>query len=275
MSGVLRFTILGCGSSGGVPRIDGEWGACDPRNPRNRRSRSSILVERRRAEDPWGPETTTRVLVDTSPDMRLQLLAAGVTGLDAVLLTHDHADQTHGLDDLRAFWATTRRRMPVHMDAPTAETMLARFGYVFTPPEGSPYPAIAEAVIDLTAGEAIRIEGAGGAIEALVLDQDHGFARSLGFRFGRAAYSNDVVELPETTRAALRDLEVWIVDALQDAPHRTHAHVAKTLGWIEELAPQRAILTNLHHTLDYAELNARTPAHVSPGYDGLQIEVED
>lgn len=275
MSGTLRLTILGCGSSGGVPRVDGDWGACDPSEPKNRRSRCSLLVERKREGDPWGPETTTTVLVDTSPDLREQMLRAGVKRLDAVLLTHDHADQTHGIDDIRAFWMRARRRVPVYMDETTAEVMLRRFDYAFVQPPGSLYPAIADAHVTLTPGRTTVIEGPGGAISALALDQDHGSMRSLGFRFGRAAYSNDVVELPEATFAQLTDLDAWIVDALQDAPHLTHAHVAKTLGWIERLEPKRAVLTNLHHTLDYAALDARTPKHVVPAYDGMQIEVRD
>jgi phosphoribosyl 1,2-cyclic phosphate phosphodiesterase len=275
MSGVLRFTVLGCGSSGGVPRIGGDWGACDPREPKNRRSRCSLLVERKRAGDPWSPETTTAVLVDTSPDLREQMLRAEVKRLDAVLLTHDHADQTHGVDDLRAFWLKSRRRVPVHMSEETAAVMLRRFDYVFVQPQASLYPAIADAKVDLAPGSRTVIEGPGGPIEALSFDQDHGVMRTLGFRFGPAAYSNDVVDMPEETFAELQGLELWIVDALQDAPHKTHAHVDKTLGWIARLAPKRAVLTNLHVTLDYADLDARTPKHVSPGYDGLRIEVEE
>lgn len=274
MSGVLRFTILGCGSSGGVPRIGGDWGACDPANPKNRRTRSSLLVERKAdADAPWGPETTTTVLVDTSPDLRAQMLAAHVTRLDAVLLTHDHADQTHGIDDLRAFWMAERARVPVYMDARTAKIITHRFDYCFETPPGSPYPAIADARVTLAPGGVTRVEGPGGAIEALALDQDHGFVRSLGFRFGPAAYSNDVVDMPKDTFAALAGLDLWIVDALQDAPHKTHAHVAKTLAWIERLQPKRAVLTNMHLPLDYEALDARTPDHVEPGYDGLRIEI--
>ncbi len=275
MSGVLRLTILGCGSSGGVPRIGGEWGACDPSEPKNRRSRCSLLVERKRLDAAWGPQTTTSVLVDTSPDMRDQLLRADVTRLDAVLLTHCHADQTHGLDDLRAFWVRDRRRMPVYMDEATADAMLRRFDYCFEQPAGSPYPPVAEARVSLAPGVVTVVEGPGGLIESLALDQDHGTMPTLGFRFGPAAYSNDVVELPEATLAELRGLDLWIVDALQEAPHITHAHVAKTLSWIERLGPKRAILTNLHHSLDYAALSARLPDHVTPAYDGMRIEVED
>jgi phosphoribosyl 1,2-cyclic phosphate phosphodiesterase len=276
MSGVLRLTVLGSGSSGGVPRIGGDWGVCDPTNPKNRRTRGSILVERKkRASDPWGPHTTTTVLVDTSPDMREQLLKAEVSHLDAVLLTHDHADQTHGFDDLRGFWLRERRLAPVYMNEATAAVMMRRFDYCFVQPEGSFYPPIAEARVSLEPGKTTIVEGAGGPIRALALDQDHGVMRSLGFRFGNAAYSNDVVDMPPETFKALEGLDLWIVDALQEPPHKTHAHLAKTLGWIERLEPKRAILTNLHQSLDYADLDARTPANVSPAYDGLSVEVAD
>jgi phosphoribosyl 1,2-cyclic phosphate phosphodiesterase len=274
MSGVLRLTILGSGSSGGVPRIGGDWGACDPTNPKNRRSRGSLLVERKRAGDPWGPHTTTTVLIDTSPDMREQLLQAEVTRLDAVLLTHCHADQTQGFDDLRGFWLRQRRLVPVYMDEPTWAEMSRRFGYCFAS-SGGLYPAIAEAHVTLAPGATTVVEGPGGSVSALALDQDHGSIRSLGFRFGRAAYSNDLVELPEDSFAQLEGLDLWIVDALQEQPHKTHAHLAKTLGWIERLAPRRAVLTNLHQSLDYAALEARTPAHVNAGYDGMSFEVAD
>jgi phosphoribosyl 1,2-cyclic phosphate phosphodiesterase len=276
MSGILRLTILGCGSSGGVPRIGGDWGACDPNEPKNRRTRCSLLVERKRsAEDPWGPKTTTSILVDTSPDMREQLLEAEVKRLDAVFLTHDHADQTSGFDDLRAFWTRDRKLMPVYMDPVTAKVMQTRFGYCFKQPAGSLYPPFVEARVSLMPGGETVVEGPGGPIKALVLGQDHGTTQSLGFRFGRAAYNNDVVELPKQAFAMLEGLDVWIADALQDAPHLTHSHVAKTLGWIERLKPARGILTNLHHTLDYKELDARTPENVSPAYDGMQVEVAD
>jgi len=275
MSAVLRITVLGSGSSGGVPRIGGDWGACDPANPKNRRTRCSLLVERKADRDaPWGDDTTTTVLIDTSPDMRAQLLAAGVTRLDAVFMTHDHADQTHGIDDLRAFWMRQRRRVPVYMDTATADVLTQRFRYCFETPPGSPYPAILEPRVTLRPGETTVIDGPGGSLDVLALDQDHGFIRSLGFRFGPAAYSNDVVDMPEVTFDALRGLDLWVVDALQDQPHKTHAHVAKTLEWIERLSPKRAVLTNMHLPLDYDALNARTPEHVEPAYDGLRIEVE-
>lgn len=272
--GALRVTILGCGSSAGVPRIGGDWGACDPANPRNRRSRSSILVERRAAHaSDWAPETTTVALVDTAPELRLQLLDAGVGRLDGVLYTHDHADQTHGVDDLRILALRQDRRVPVFMSPETYATLGLRFRYCFEQAPGSLYPPILAAHPVVEAGETIAIDGPGGPIEALALAQEHGPTRSLGFRFGPLAYSNDVSALPRASLDALHGLELWIVDALRWTPHPTHAHVAQALAWIEALRPKRALLTNLHVDLDYAALDAATPAHVAPAYDGLQTVV--
>lgn len=270
MSDVLRVTVLGCGSSTGSPRIGGDWGNCDPTNPKNARLRSSILVERSQAGS-WAPETTTTVLVDTAPDMRQQLLRAGVGRLDAVLYTHDHADQTHGVDDLRMLAQNMRRRVPVHMDEATAETLLRRFDYCFVQREGSWYPPILEAEIDLEPGRVVRIDGPGGVIEGLALAQVHGPVPSLGFRFGAFAYSNDVSDMPEETFAALSGLDVWMVDALRYAPHGSHANLETAMAWIERVAPKRAYLTNLHVDLDYARVEAETPSHVSPAHDGLVL----
>ncbi len=268
---IQRFTILGCGSSGGVPRVGGVWGACDPNEPRNRRTRCSLLVEHRRAEQSWDEATT--VLIDTAPDMREQLLAVGVTRIDAVLYTHDHADQTHGIDDLRALAQTMRRRVPVHMDAATATTLTDRFRYCFHQRPGSLYPPILDARVDLKAGKPLSVEGPGGGLEILPLDQEHGPTRSLGFRFGDVAYSNDVSAMPEDTFARLGGLSVWIVDTLRYRPHVSHANLETALGWIERLRPGRAILTNLHVDLDYRRLCEETPDHVAPGYDGMQFEL--
>jgi len=264
----LKFTILGCGSSGGVPRPALGWGACNPRNPRNRRRRTSLLVERRNSAG------VTRVLVDTSPDLREQLLAAEVDWLDAVLYTHDHADHCHGIDDLRGLFIHNRKRVPVHVDEHTARTLHQRFGYCFTAPPGSEYPPIVSEH-RLTAGELVQVEGAGGALTALPILQDHGDITSLGFRFGRLAYSCDLIRLPPASLAALADLDVWIVDALRYTPHPTHLSVDQTLELIETLKPRRAILTNLHSDLDYDELRGRLPPHVEPAYDGLTIEFTD
>jgi len=267
VSGTLEFTILGSGSSGGVPRADGDWGACDPKDPRNARSRCSMLVRRVGAEAE-APMTT--VLVDTSPDLRLQTAGAGVTRLDAVLLTHDHADQVHGIDDVRAFFIRQRARIPCHMDAATWTTMARRFGYIFEADGG--YPAICDPVMLPPLGQDFEIEGPSGAIPVATFDQDHGAVRSVGYRFGDVAYSSDLVDLPEESFDALQGLDVWIVDALRWRPHPTHAHVDLALSWIERLAPRRAILTNLHIDLDFEDLASRLPKGVEPAFDGLRFQ---
>jgi phosphoribosyl 1,2-cyclic phosphate phosphodiesterase len=267
MSAVLEITILGCGSSGGVPRADGDWGACDPADPKNHRSRCSMLV-RRKGE---GPEQETTVVVDTSPDFRLQSANAGVKRLDAVLLTHDHADQVHGLDDVRAFFLRSQgRRIDTHMDAATHATMMQRFGYIFEGEAG--YPAICDARRLPPHGVDFQIDGPSGAIPVVTFDQDHGSVRSVGYRFGGVAYSSDLVDLDDAAFAALADLDVWIVDALRYRPHPTHAHLERTLGWIERVRPKRAILTNMHIDLDYAKLARELPPGVEPAYDGLRLE---
>lgn len=266
MSAVLEFTILGSGSSGGVPRADGDWGACDPADPRNRRSRCSLLV-RRRGE---GPDHETTVLVDTSPDLRLQTAAAGVRRLDAVLLTHDHADQTHGIDDIRAFFIRQRARIPTYADAATTRSMLQRFGYVFQGLGG--YPSISDLTRIPEHGQAWSVAGPSGAIPVVTFDQDHGEVRTVGYRFGDVAYSPDVVQLDDAAFDALAGLDVWIVDALRWRPHPTHAHVERTLEWIARVRPRRAILTNLHIDLDFEDLRSRLPPGVEPGFDGLRLE---
>lgn len=265
-----RFTILGCGSSAGVPRLGPDWGACDPDEPRNRRLRCSLLAER------TGPAGVTRVLVDTAPDLRAQLLAANVDSIDAVLLSHDHADQTHGIDDLRPLtYLRGGRRTPVYMDAPTARTMRQRFGYIFETPPGNVYPPICEARDMPPPGTGLIVEGPGGAIGAEPLAQDHGRGvASLGFRFGALAYSNDVQDLPPETMAALAGVRVWIVDALRYTPHPTHAHLDKTLGWIADLKPALAILTNLHIDMDYRTLRRELPEGVIPAHDGLAVVMD-
>ena len=268
MSGELELTILGCGSSGGVPRADGAWGACDPAEPRNRRSRCSLMV-RRKGETPDAPETS--VLIDTAPELREQAAAAGLTRVDAVLYTHDHADQTHGLDDLRAFWLRHRRRTPCYMDAYTRQSVLSRFRYAFEGEGG--YPAICEALPLPAFGEPWRVEGPSGAIPVVCFDQDHGAIRSVGFRIAGVAYSSDVVDFPPEADAALSGLDVWIVDALRLTPHPTHAHLEKTLEWIARYRPKRAILTNMHIDLDYRALAASLPPGVEPAHDGLRFEV--
>jgi phosphoribosyl 1,2-cyclic phosphate phosphodiesterase len=266
MSAVLEFTILGCGSSGGVPRADGDWGDCNPANPKNRRRRCSLLVRRKGAS----AETETTLIVDTSPDLVSQTSEAGAKRMDGVLLTHDHADQTHGIDDIRAFFIRQRAKIGCHMDAATAESMRRRFGYIFEGEGG--YPAIGDIRIVPEHGAAWTIDGPSGAIPVTTFDQDHGGVRSLGYRFGNVAYSSDVVGLDDAAFEALSDLDVWIVDALRWRPHPTHAHVDMALEWIERVKPRRAILTNMHIDLDFDDLAARLPAGVEPAFDGLRFE---
>lgn len=262
----LTVTILGCGSSGGVPRPGAGWGVCDPANPRNRRRRCSILVET------GASGAKTSLIVDTSPDLREQLLDADVRRLDAVLYTHDHADHTHGIDDLRALVLHMRRRLPVHADSRTMESLRSRFGYVFETPPGSTYPPILD-LHHLRVGDTLSIEGEGPVIEALPFAVEHGPGyEALGFRFGDLAYLPDVSFLPSAGREALTGLDLLILDCLRDKPHPTHFHVAQSLATIEELAPRRAILTNLHSDLDYDALKARVPKGIEVAYDGMIVE---
>lgn len=264
MSDELRATILGCGSSGGVPRLGGLWGECDPANPRNARRRCSLLLER------IAPAGVTRVLIDSSPDLRAQLLDVGVGELDAVVYTHGHADHVHGIDDLRMIVFNTRRRLPVWADGATQERLLGSFGYVFTQPEGSPYPPILD--MHTIAGE-VRIDGAGGRLTLTPFKVEHGSIHALGFRVAGLAYLPDVSDIPAASWPALEGLDCWILDALRRAPHPTHAHLARSLEWIERAAPKRAVLTNMHIDMDYATVDAETPAHVSPAHDGMTISL--
>jgi phosphoribosyl 1,2-cyclic phosphate phosphodiesterase len=266
----LTFTILGCGSSGGVPRAALGWGACNPANPKNRRRRCSLLVERHNSAS----GSATRVLIDTSPDLREQLLAAEVDSLDGVLFTHEHADHTHGIDDLRGLFLRHHRRIDAYVDAATFSVLNLRFGYCFATPPGSNYPPILNER-RISAGHPVSIAGPGGSIEALPFVQDHGDIASLGYRIGTVAYSSDLRDLPPQSAAALAGLDFWIVDALRYRPHPSHFCVEEALAWIERLKPRRAILTNLHVDLDYDELRSRLPPHVEPAYDGLKVEIEE
>jgi phosphoribosyl 1,2-cyclic phosphate phosphodiesterase len=262
-----RLTILGCGSSGGVPRVGSGWGACDPQNPLNRRRRCSVLVER------TGRAGTTSVLVDTSPDLREQLLDAGVTALDAVLFTHDHADHTHGMDDLRPLVIHRRRVMPVYMDEATSALTRDRFLYCFVSPPGSDYPPIVRE-FRITLGHDVVVDGDGGAVRAKPIRLEHGNCDALGFRFGTMAYTPDVSRIPDESVPLLEGLDLWVIDALRHTPHPTHFSVSEALAWIERLAPKRAVLTNLHTDLDYATLKATLPANVVPAHDGLQLSFD-
>jgi phosphoribosyl 1,2-cyclic phosphate phosphodiesterase len=264
----LRFTILGCGSSPGVPRIDGHWGACDPANPKNRRRRCAMLVER------VAGDKKTTVLIDTGPDVREQIIEAKVDALDAVLYTHDHADHTHGIDDLRILCYRARRRIDVYFDAATAAILQRRFDYCFVTPEGSAYPPIVKAHT-IRPGQMLTIEGAGGAIDVMPFLQHHGDIDSLGFRFGRLAYSSDIHDIPDNSLIYLDNLDVWIVDALRYTRHPSHFSVEEALAWIERIKPRRAILTHMHIDLDFETLKRELPEGVEPAYDGMQFELAD
>lgn len=263
-----RLTILGCGSSGGVPRIGGDFGACDPKNPKNHRRRCSLLVQR---FAPGG--AVTSVLIDASPDARAQLLDAGIGLLDAVVFTHEHADHTHGIDELRVVFLNGGRRVPSYADARTQALLDARFDYCFRTPPGSSYPPCLEPH-EIAPLEPLTIEGAGGGITLLPFEQVHGSIPSLGFRIGAAAYSSDLNDLPQESLAALGHLDLWIVDALRYRPHPSHFSVDGALGWIARLQPNRAVLTNMHIDLDYAAVAASLPANVEPAYDGMVMEVD-
>ncbi|WP_075216019.1 MBL fold metallo-hydrolase [Mongoliimonas terrestris] len=264
---VLRFTILGCGSSPGVPRIGNDWGACDPREPKNRRRRASLLVERIR---PDGARTV--VVIDTGPDFRDQMLDADVSWADGVVYTHAHADHIHGIDDLRAFVLNRRRRVDVYADAVTMDRLMEGFGYCFRTPAGSSYPPIC-AAHTIKPWHSFSIDGPGGPIDLLPYDQAHGDIRSLGFRIGTLAYSSDVSAMPDESAPLLRDLDVLIVDALRYTPHPSHFSLDEALVLSQVLAPKRTILTHMHIDLDYNALMAKLPANVEPGYDGLVIEL--
>ncbi len=266
MSATLTFTILGCGSSGGVPRLGGHWGDCDPQNPKNRRRRCSLLIER---ETEVGKTT---VLVDTSPDMRDQLLSTHIGALDAVVYTHSHADHVHGIDDLRMIVFNMRKRIPVWADGPTQNDLLHRFGYAFVQPKDSPYPPILELhtidEVDFT------VSGAGGDITFTPIKVDHGSIDAMAFRVNDVVYMPDVAEIPDPAWSQLMGMECFIVDALRRSPHPTHAHLDKALEWIKTLAPKRAVLTNMHIDLDYATLEAETAEHITPAFDGMKITLE-
>jgi phosphoribosyl 1,2-cyclic phosphate phosphodiesterase len=262
-----RFTLLGTASSMGVPRVGPVWGNCDPDNSRNRRRRCALLVER------GAGSRQTTVLVDTPPEVREQLLDAGVSTLDGVLFTHDHADHTHGIDDLRAIYFNIKRRVPIWADAVTRATLEARFEYCFRQRAGSGYPAILEAST-IVPPEPVRIEGRGGAIEAVPIQLEHGDMPSLGFRFGNVAYSPDVGGIPESSVPLLQGLDLWIIDALRPVPHPSHFSVQQALDWIERLGAKRAILTHMTVELDYETLRRRVPPHVEVGYDGMVVEAD-
>jgi len=252
----VKVTVLGCGTSSGVPRIGGDWGACDPQDPRNRRTRASVLVQ---------SETTT-ILVDTGPDMREQLLNAGVANLDAVLWTHEHADHTHGIDDLRQIFHLNGAPVPCYARERCLESLERRFHYVFHGRGGYP-PAATIALLD----DALAI----GDVHVRTVDMPHGGISSAGFRFehdGKSfGYSTDFHEVTVEMEELFSGLDLWVVDALRRAPHPTHANLTTTLDAIGRVRPKRAILTHMDHSMDFADLTRELPAGVEPGHDGLGV----
>lgn len=262
MTGTI--TILGCGSSGGVPRVGQGWGACDPAEPRNERQRCSILVERR------GAGGTTRLLVDMSPDLRRQLLANGVEALDAIVLTHAHADHVHGIDDVRPLVLGAKKRIAVYMDEATSRDVTQKFSYVFHTPPGSSYPPLLDEH-RLVAGESRTFDGAGGMVAVTPFRLEHGEIDALGLRIGDVAYTPDLNRIPPDSERFLEGLDLWIVDALRYKPHPSHFSLAEALAEIARFRPKRAVLTNLHNDLDYATLRAELPPGIEPAYDGMAL----
>lgn len=258
------FTILGCGSSGGVPRLGGNWGDCDPSDPKNRRQRCSMLVER------ITDQGKTTVLIDSSPDLRNQLLNADVGSLDAVVYTHDHADHVHGIDDLRMIVFNMRKRLPIWADTATQQTLRQRFGYTFEQVPGTLYKPILE-MNDMTGP--VSITGNGGTITLTPFLVDHGPIQANGFRIENLVYLPDISDMNDVAWDMVDGLDMWVVDALRREPHPTHSHLSKTLDWIERAAPKNAVLTNMHNDLDYATVCAETPDHITAAFDGMQIKL--
>ena len=261
------ITILGCGSSGGVPRIGNDWGRCDPQNPKNLRNRCSILITKVGKKG-----GKTNVLIDTSPDLRNQLNSSNTNHLDGVLYTHPHADHIHGFDDLRAIAINTRERVNVWADKPTSNMLLKRFTYCFETPKGSDYPPILN-LTQINLNEEIVIDGAGGELRILPFKVNHGRIDSLGFRVDNAAYIPDTNGIPDESLYALKNLDVWVIDALRETNHPSHFSFSETLDWISKIAPKQAFITNMHVDLDYKYVADNSPENVHPCYDGMTIAV--
>ena len=255
----MKITVLGCGPSRGVPMIGPVWGNCDPENPKNRRRRPSVLVE----------SDNKTLLIDTSPDLRAQMLDAGVSSVDAALFTHDHADHINGIDDLRSLRADPAANMDVFAAADVLDSIMKRFSYLFDGCQG-----VDELYRPVCAPHVFDGPFSAAGIEILPLEQDHGICRSWGFRIGRFGYSTDCVTLPEATLAALEGVDTWIVDCLRDGePHPTHANLAQVRDWVARVKPGRTVLTHMNHQADYETLKAACPDGVEPGFDGMVIEI--
>lgn len=254
----MKLTVLGCGTSSGVPRIGNDWGACDPSEPRNRRMRSSILIE----------SDGTTILVDTGPDMRQQLLDADIKRIDHVIWTHEHADHVHGIDELRQLYFALGGPIPCYARPRALGEIKQRFQFSFG--GQGPYPAYAQ-------GIALADHAALGAVRMRVADMPHGPITSTALRFEHAgrsiAYTTDFTALPAQARECVAGADIWVVDALRRREHPTHPHLAQVLGWIATAKPKRAILTHMDHSMDYATLVRELPDGVEPGYDGMEIEI--
>ena len=269
----LRITILGCGSSGGVPRVGMDWGACDEREPKNRRSRCSALVEYWQGETTPDQDDRTIVLIDTSPDLRKQLLLSKIKHLDAVVYTHDHADQVHGIDDLRPIAYLSGKRLPVYLDAQTKSSLLTRFSYCFEQPEGRVHPPILDMQGVIQGGDEIAINGPGGVLKLKAIKVSHGNYDVLGYTiFDKIAYTPDVHDISDKVIESLNGLDLWIVDALRYHKHPTHAHADKTLSWAAQTQTRQLILTNLHIDMDYKTLSNELPGPHKLAYDGMMLK---
>ncbi len=264
----IVITILGCGSSGGVPRLGQGWGACDPSNPKNRRNRCSILVERTAADG----RAKTVVLVDTSPDLRQQLLSTGTDRLDGIVITHSHADHTHGIDDVRPLVIHMGRRITTYMDAATSNVVREAFAYIFETPAGSMYPPLLDER-RIESGQPFTIDGPGGPIEMTPVEVEHGEISALGLKIGGVLYMPDVNAIPAAALPHLADLDVWVLDALRYRGHPSHFSVDEALEWIARMGPRASVLTNLHTDLDYETLARALPPGIEPAYDGMRIIV--
>lgn len=268
MATFFTVTILGCASSGGVPRIGNDWGACDPTNPKNQRRRCSILIEA--SYD--GAPGVTRIVVDTGCDFRAQMLDADVGHLDGVIYTHEHADHTHGIDDLRVLALSSGQRVETYMSAATAERVMSAFSYCFASAKGSDYRPILNAnLIDIDG--TFSIDGAGGRVDISTFAQVHGNITSLGIKIGSFAYSCDLSELPASSHPALEGVTLWVVDALRYKSHPSHLNLDEAVQLIGEIGVPQAVLTNMHIDLDYDTLCADLPDHIRPAFDGMRIEM--
>jgi phosphoribosyl 1,2-cyclic phosphate phosphodiesterase len=264
----LRFTVLGCGSSPGVPRPNGDWGACDPTEPRNRRRRPSLLVQRITAEG------CTTLVIDTGPDFREQMIDAKVTALDGVAYTHAHADHIHGIDDLRTFVLGRQSKLPVYADERTLQRLSQSFLYLFEAEKGTGYPPILIANTVQTA-QTFHVAGRGGPITVLPFGIDHGSLRIKGFRMGGLSYCTDASGIPEKTVPLISGSDVLLIDALQPQPHPSHFSFGEALHWIDRLEAKRGILTHMHTPMDYHIVKRACPPHVEPAFDGMVITLED